>query len=106
MRRRGFRIEGRVEQRKLRAKAMQHILQHMIAPDAQSVADDLHVGVAVAEMPGQPHAIERVASRNLHELLLFARYQYDRPVIEQQTVAVAQAHRLCEIEQKLRALLS
>ena len=32
-----------------RAEAAQHVLEHMVAADAQPVADDLHVGVAVAE---------------------------------------------------------
>src|SRR5665647_1793474 len=59
MRRRGgFRIERRIERRQLRTEAAQHILQHVVAADAQSVADNLHVGVAVAEMPGQPHRVE------------------------------------------------
>ena len=41
----------------------QHLFQHMIAADAEAVVDELHVGVAIAEMPGEPHEIARRPSR-------------------------------------------
>ena len=40
-----------------------HLLQHVIAADADPVADDLHVGVAVAEVPCEPHEAERRSPR-------------------------------------------
>ena len=61
LRRGRFRVERRIERRELCAEAAQHVLQHVVAPDADFIAGDLHVGVAVAEMPGQPHGIERAA---------------------------------------------
>src|ERR1700693_4646915 len=66
-RRRGLRIEGGVERAELGAQAAQHILEHVIAADADFAADDLHVGVAIAEMPGQPHRVERAAGRDFDQ---------------------------------------
>ena len=52
-----FRIERRVDRRDNGALPAQHVLQHMIAPDAQRVADDLQLGVPIADVPGEPHQI-------------------------------------------------
>src|ERR1019366_7587848 len=51
-------------------------------------------------------AIERAASGNLHQLLMRTRDQHDAAVVEHETIAVAQAYWLGEVEQKLRAILS
>ena len=55
MRRGGFGIERRLERRDDRTEALQHLLQHMIAPDAETLVHELDVGVAVADVPGEPH---------------------------------------------------
>ena len=52
-----LRIERRFDWRKPRAEPAQHVLDHMIAADAQPVADDLHVDVAVADVPGEPRQL-------------------------------------------------
>ena len=75
----------------------------MIAADAQPEACDLHVGVAIAEVPGEPHEFERRARRDLEERLRLPRHQHDPAVVEHDPVAVAQRHRLVEIEQEFQA---
>jgi mannose-6-phosphate isomerase-like protein (cupin superfamily) len=106
MRRAWLRIERCFSRRHLRAKARHHLLQHMIAPDAEPVAGNLHIGVAVAEMPGEPHQFERRARRDLGERLGLTRDQHNPPVVEHDAVAVAQRHRLVEIEQEFGAALA
>src|SRR6201999_4678682 len=76
----------------------------MVAADAQPVADDLDIGVAVAEMPGEPDGIERAARADLNQGLRRAIHQNDRAIIEQESIALAQGHRLFEIEQEFTAL--
>ena len=48
-----FRLERRLDRRQVRAESHQHLLQHVIAPHPQLVADDLQFGVAIAQMPGK-----------------------------------------------------
>ena len=62
----------------------------MIAADAQTVAVDLHLGMAVAEMPGEPHEIRARRRSNLDQLLGFAGHAHQRAILEHQAVAVAQ----------------
>jgi hypothetical protein len=101
-----FRIERRFDGVERGAEPAQHILQHVIAPDAQPVADDLHIGVAVAEMPGEAHGVERAGRRDFDELLGLARHQHDRAIVQQLSVAIAQGHGLSEIAQEFGALLA
>ena len=86
------------------AKPAQHVLQHVVAADAEFVVHDLYIRVAVAEMPGKPHRIDRTAGRNLDQFLRRTRNQHDRPIVERQPVAVAQSHRPGEIDHELGAL--
>ena len=77
----------------------------MVAADTKPVAGDLHVGVTVAEVPGEPDEFERCARGDLGQRLRLPGHQYDAAVVEHDAVAVAQRHRLVEIEQKLGAAL-
>ncbi len=106
VRRARFRIERRVQWHELRTQATQHFFQHVIAADADPVPDDLHVCVAVAEMPGKPNGIKCTAGRNLHQAFILAAHENDRSVIQHETVAVMQRNGLLEIDEEFRALLS
>ena len=101
-----FGIERRVERRHRRAETAQHIFEHVIAADTQSIVCDLHVGVAVAEVPGKPHQVERLACRDCDQGLGLARHQHHRAVVENDAVAVAHRHRLVEIEQEFGPALA
>src|SRR5262249_58359456 len=48
-----LRVEWRLERREPRAEAAQHVFQHGVAPDTQCVAHHLHLGVAIADVPGE-----------------------------------------------------
>ena len=86
-----LRIERGFDQAHSGAEAAQHFLQDMIAPDPHAHALDLHVGMAIAEMPGQADEFAWRGSRDLRELLLLARDQHDGAILENEAVAIAQA---------------
>lgn len=106
LRRAGLRIESGLQQRHLRTQSAQHLLQHVVAPDADAVLHDLYVGVAVAEMPGQPHEFAWRGGPDLDQFLRLPADAHDGAIVQHQPVAVAQDHRLVEIEQDFRALLA
>jgi mannose-6-phosphate isomerase-like protein (cupin superfamily) len=103
MRRSRLRVEGRVDRYDRGTEARRHLLQHMIAPDTQPVADDLHVGVTVAEMPGKLHQRERGPDCDLSQGLGLTGNQHDPAIVEHDAVAIAQRHGLVEIQQELDA---
>ena len=99
-------IEWRVERRKPRAEPAQHLLDHVIAADAQPLADDLHVDVAIADVPGEPRQVVGISRRNLDQRLRPADNPHDGAVVEHQPVAIAQSRCLRQVEKKLGAASS
>ena len=95
-----FRVKWRLDRRNVRAKPNRHGQQHMVAANAQPVADDLHVGVAVAEMPGQLHQRERCPRRDLDQRLGLPRHQHDPAIVEHDAVAIAQRYGLVKVQQE------
>src|SRR5262249_16616055 len=62
-----LRIERRLDRSHTRPETPQHLFQHVIAADAQSLADHLQLGVAVADMPGEPRKLVQALRRGLAE---------------------------------------
>ena len=98
-----LRVERRVDRRHRGTEPRNHRLQHMIAADTELVAENLHIGVAVAEMPRQLHQRERRPHRNLGQRFGLSCHQHHRAVIQHDAVAVAQCDRLVEVQQELRS---
>src|SRR5438874_11273198 len=63
----GFGLERRFDRRQLSAEPRDHIFKHVIAADAQRGADNLHLGMSVAEVPSEPDQIERRLGRDLDQ---------------------------------------
>ena len=102
----GFRIERRLDRRQLAAQSPHHVLQHVIAADAQLAVGNLDRRVAVAEMPGKPRKFERRARFDFDECLGLGRYENHCAVVEHQPVAVFERDRTIEVEQKASAALA
>jgi len=101
-----LRIERRLHRRKPRAEPAQHLLDHMIAANAQPVADDLHVDVPVADMPGEPRQFVTVGGGDFDQRLRPADDAHDAAVIEHKTITVTERRRLRQVEQEGRAALA
>jgi len=100
-----LRIEWCLDRRKPRPETAQHLLDHVIAADAQPIADDLHVDVTVADMPSEPRHVVRARCGDLDQRLRPADDAHDGAVVEHERVAVTQGGRLRQIEQERGAAL-
>ena len=76
-------LERRLDHGKRGAKFFQHGFQHMIAADAQAIPHHLHLGVAIAEVPGEPREVVRRRGRNFQQQLRPADHAHDIAVVEQ-----------------------
>ena len=101
-----LRIERRFDRGELRAETAQHVLQHMVTANAQLAADNLHVGVAIADVPGEPGEIMRARRRDLDQRLGLAGNPHDCAVLEHEPVAVPQRGRMRQVEQECGAALA
>ena len=82
------------------AKPAQHVLDHAIPTNAKLGAVDLDRQMTIAEVPGQPHDVMRIATTNLAELLRRGNDLNQSAIIEQKPIAMTQRHGVREIEQK------
>ena len=95
-----FGIERCLDWRKPGAKPAQHVLDHVVAAHAQPIADDLHVDVAIADVPGEPRQLVSTAAAISTSGSGRAGDADDRAVFEHEAVAVAQSRRLRQVEEE------
>ena len=94
-----FGIEWRLDLDHARAEPAHHLLDDMIATDAQAFGHDLRRQMAIAEMPGKLDLMNTVTRRDLKQLLIRGN-DFDEAGVafENQQVAVFEDHRLLEVE--------
>ena len=102
----GLRIERRFHGRDLRAEPAQHIFNHMVPANAQPIADNLHVDMAVADVPGEPRQLVTVRCGDFDQRFGPADDAHNAAIVEHEAVAVAQSGRLRQVKQKGRAPLA
>src|SRR5436190_2653407 len=105
VRRRRLRIKGRFDILRHRTEPLHHLLEHMIAPDAEGFVGKLRIRVSVADVPGEAHEIDRRLRADLDQWLRLSRDHDNRSVLKHQSITVAQHHRLRKIKQQLLAPL-
>jgi hypothetical protein len=99
-------IEWHFHRREPRAEPAQHVLDHMVTANAQPIADDLHVDMPVADMPGEPRQFVTIGRGDFDQRLRPAGDAHDAAVVEHETVTVTQCRRLRQVEQEGRAALA
>jgi hypothetical protein len=101
-----LRIERRFHRHQPCAEPAQHILDDMIAANAQPIANDLHLDMPIADMPREPRQFLAASGGNFDQGLGPADDADDAAVVEHESVAVAQSGRARQVEQKGRAALA
>lgn len=97
-----LRIERRFDGDDARAEATHHLLDDVIAPDAQALADDLGRQMTIAEMPRDPHQMLRIGAADFHQRLGCCDH-FDQPaVFEYQRIAAAQRDGLFQVQQEFQ----
>jgi hypothetical protein len=72
-------VERRLDANKSGAETAQHVLQHVIAADAQPLAHHLHLDVAIADVPGETRELMRALRGDLNERFRLARSRCRQP---------------------------
>ena len=98
-----FRIEGGVYRCHACAETAHHILDDVIAADAKTFARDLRRQMAIAEMPGDPHQMLRIAGADFNQWLGRGNHLDVAAIVQHQRVTTAQRHCFLQIEQELQA---
>ena len=99
-----FRIERRLDMSDFRAKAAQHALDDVIGANENGVRADFRREVPIADMPCNPHEMQRVAAADFHQRFGRGADSDDETGREPQRIAAAQIRHLREVEQELHSL--
>jgi hypothetical protein len=95
-----LRIERRFDRNEARTESANHVLDHMIAADAQPLPDDLRRQMPVAEMPRDPHQMQRIGAANFDQWLRRTDYLDQSAVFQHERIAAAQRDCLFQIEEE------
>jgi hypothetical protein len=89
----------------MRTQPRHHLGQHVIRLDVDGLGRDLGRRVAVAQMPSDPSERPSVMPKDLVEGLWRRNHRHSAAILEDKRIAVLQAHRLRQVEQKAQASL-
>lgn len=95
-----LRIEGIGDVTDVGAELHQHVLDHMILADSQPVPADFGRQMAVAEMPGDPHQMERIPRGDLQQPLGLSLDDHEPPVLQLQGVPLLHHLRFRQVEEE------
>ncbi|KQW19044.1 hypothetical protein ASC80_16450 [Afipia sp. Root123D2] len=95
-----LRIEWRFDLDDARSEPAHHLLDHVVATNPQTLADNLGRQMAVTEMPGDPNQMRRISTTNFNQRLGRRDNLDHPPIIERQRIATPQRNRFLKIKQK------
>lgn len=97
-------IEGRLDENSLGSEAAHHVLDDVVAADAQARAHDLRRQMTIAKVPGDANHVVGIAGADFDQRLGGCDDQDDASVLQFQPGIGNQRHGIGEIEQELRAV--
>ncbi|MFZ0572293.1 MAG: hypothetical protein WA384_20365 [Rhodomicrobium sp.] len=101
----GLRVKRRLKSRQLRAGADQHLLDGMVRQNPDCSGPDLGRHMPVAEMPGKPHELTRVAMMRFYDGFWSGPDNDPAPIPEPQPVAIGHYRRMRQIEKHRLAMI-
>ena len=97
-----LRIERRFDLQHLRAEALRHFLNHMVASNAQAPRRDFGRQVPIAEMPRDAHRQRRIRAADFRQRLRRCDDFDDAPVFKHDRVAASEHHGVRQIEEEFQ----
>lgn len=95
-------IERRFDFHHTCAEPAHHLLDHVVAADAQGLGQELGRQMPVAEMPGHAHQMARVLAADLDQRLGCRDHLDQAAVFQHQRVAAAQGDDVRQVEQEFQ----
>ena len=91
-------LEGHLGRAKVRSEATQHILDHMVGPNTQSLIANIGRQMPISQMPGEPHQLSRVFMPDFNDELGRGLNLKPSTILELQTVPIRHRDRLRKVK--------
>ena len=98
-------LEGNLQVHKIRAEAVEHLLDHVVRPDAQNLVSNFGRQMPVAQVPGKARELIRILMPDFHDKLGSGLHLQQPPIVELQGVSIGHRNRLRKVEQDIFALI-
>jgi hypothetical protein len=100
-----FGLERHLHSHKLRSEAMEHLLDHMIGPNAKDLAANFGRQMSISQMPGQAHELAGFLVPDFDDIFRSGLDLQQPPVFELQRIAVGHRNGVRKVEENVFTLI-
>jgi hypothetical protein len=100
-----FRLERGLHPCEVCSKAKEHVLDHMIGPNAKNMVSNFGRQMAISEMPGEAHELVGICMFNFDDKLRGGFDLQQPPIFKLQGISIGHGNRSRKIEKEIFALV-
>jgi hypothetical protein len=100
-----FGLEGGLHLYKIRSEAMEHILDHMVGPNAKNLVSNFSGQMPVPQKPGQPHQLIGIFVPDFYNKLRSGLNLQPPAIFKLQAVSIGHRNRFRKVEKDILALI-
>ena len=100
-----FGLERRLHLHKIRSETMEHILDHMVRPNAKNLVSNFSRQMPISQMPREAHKLIGIFVPDFDNHLRSGQNLQPPPILKLQAIAVGHRNRFRKIEKDIFALI-
>jgi hypothetical protein len=100
-----FGLKGALNLCKIRSEALEHILDHMVGPNAKNLVSNFSRQMPISQMPGKAHKLFRIFMPDFDNGLRSGLNLEPPPILKLQAVSIGHRDRFRKVEKDILALI-
>jgi hypothetical protein len=100
-----FGLKGALHLYKIRSEATEHILNHMVRPNAKNLVSNFSRQMPISQMPGKAHKLIRIFMPDFDNGLRSGLNREPPPIFKLQAISVGHRDRFRKVEKDIFALI-
>jgi hypothetical protein len=100
-----FGLEGSTHPDKIRSEAMEHVLDHMVGPNAKNLVSNFSRQMPITQMPGKAHQLNGVFMCDLDNKLGSGLHPQPLPIFKLQAISIGHRNRFRKVEKDTFTLI-
>jgi hypothetical protein len=100
-----FGLKRSLHANKIRSEAAEHVLDHMVGPNAQNLVPNFSGQMSIPQMPGKTHKLIGIRMPDFDNQLRRGPNLEPPPIIQLQAIAIGHCNRFRKVEKDIFALV-
>jgi hypothetical protein len=100
-----FGLERTLHPYKFRSEAMEHLLDHMVGPNAEDLVSNFGRQMSISQMPGKAHKLIRISMPDFDNRFRSGPNLEPSPIFKLQAVSIGHRDRFRKVEKNIFALI-